>query len=191
MQVIYPPPRSVIHAFSPIFDTRRSMQNRICVAVGCPSVCLLSVPCGGFADVGPACRRYRSIAARPPPSSKGAAAAQLSTARLSSVTFPAIVENRTWTWYFLENRLNVSFGCCTLCVSAPTVWHSRDSQSHVIHKPFRAEFDITPIFDFCAFSALTLLVGRQEGHPACKKQSGGVLAWLSVWSEVQTCVWPS
>jgi len=26
-----------------------------------------------------------------------------------------------------------------------------------------------------AFSALTLLVGRQEGHPACKKESGGVL----------------
>ena len=46
-------------------------------------------------------------------------------------------------------------------------------------------------FSACAFSALTLLVGRQEGHPACKKQSGGVLAWLSVWSEVQTCIWPS
>jgi len=30
-----------------------------------------------------------------------------------------------------------------------------------------------------AFSALTLLVGRQEGHPACKKLSGGMLAWLS------------
>ena len=30
-----------------------------------------------------------------------------------------------------------------------------------------------------AFSALTLLVGRQEGHPACKKLSGGVLACLS------------
>ena len=42
-----------------------------------------------------------------------------------------------------------------------------------------------------AFSALTLLVGRQEGHPACKKLSGGVLAWLSVWSEVQTCIRPS
>ena len=27
-----------------------------------------------------------------------------------------------------------------------------------------------------SFSALTLLVGRQEGHPACKKLSGGVLA---------------
>ena len=44
---------------------------------------------------------------------------------------------------------------------------------------------------FLAFSALTLLVGWQEGHPACKKLSGGVLAWLSVWSEVQTCIWPS
>jgi len=28
-----------------------------------------------------------------------------------------------------------------------------------------------------AFSALTLLVVQQEGHPACKKLSGGVLAW--------------
>ena len=31
----------------------------------------------------------------------------------------------------------------------------------------------------CAFSALTLLAGRQL--------SGGVLAWFSVWSKVQTC----
>jgi len=31
-----------------------------------------------------------------------------------------------------------------------------------------------------AFSALTLLVGQQEGHPACKKLSDEVLAWLSV-----------
>jgi len=29
-----------------------------------------------------------------------------------------------------------------------------------------------------SLSALTLLVGRQEGHPACKKLSGEVLAWL-------------
>ena len=42
------------------------------------------------------------------------------------------------------------------------------------------------------FSALTLLVGRQEGHPACKKLSGEVLAWLSVCSEVQMiCIWSS
>ena len=41
-----------------------------------------------------------------------------------------------------------------------------------------------------AFSALTLFVGQQEGHPACKKQSAGVLVWLSVWSKVQTCICP-
>jgi len=28
-----------------------------------------------------------------------------------------------------------------------------------------------------AFSALMLLVGRQEGHPACKKLSGEELVW--------------
>jgi len=38
-------------------------------------------------------------------------------------------------------------------------------------------------------SKCMLLVGRQEGHPACKKhKSGGVLAWLSVWSIVCVCV---
>jgi len=45
-----------------------------------------------------------------------------------------------------------------------------------------------------AFSALTLLVGRQEGHPACKKLSGEVLVLsflYSVWSEVQTCICPA
>jgi len=31
------------------------------------------------------------------------------------------------------------------------------------------------------FSALTLLAGQQEGHPACKRLSGRVLVWLSVW----------
>ena len=44
---------------------------------------------------------------------------------------------------------------------------------------------------FSAFSALTLLVGWQEGHPACKKLSGDVLVWLSVWNKVQTCTCPA
>jgi len=35
------------------------------------------------------------------------------------------------------------------------------------------------------FSALTLLVGWQEGHPACKKLSGGMLAWFYVCVKVQ------
>jgi len=35
------------------------------------------------------------------------------------------------------------------------------------------------------FSALTLLIWHQEEHPACKKLSDAMLAWLSVWREVQ------
>ena len=50
---------------------------------------------------------------------------------------------------------------------------------------------LTTIILTYSFSALTLLVGRQEGHLACKKLSCGVLARLSVWSKVQTCIWPS
>jgi len=46
-------------------------------------------------------------------------------------------------------------------------------------------------FPFNPFSALMLLIGRQEGHPACKKLSGRLVAWLSVWSYVLTCIWPS
>ena len=52
-------------------------------------------------------------------------------------------------------------------------------------------FYVFTLYVSFAFSALMLLVGQQEGHPACKKLSGGVLAWLSVWSEVQTCILPS
>jgi len=65
-----------------------------------------------------------------------------------------------------------------LTTTAPTALVSRTRG--------QAEEVILVIYDF---SALTLLVGWQEGHPACKKLSGGVLAWLSVWSEVQTCIW--
>ena len=46
------------------------------------------------------------------------------------------------------------------------------------------------LFIFSVFSALTLLVGWQEGHPACKKlEQWG--AGVVVWSKVQTCIWPS
>jgi len=34
-------------------------------------------------------------------------------------------------------------------------------------------------------------LGGRKGIRPVKKLSGGVLAWLSDWSEVQTCIWPS
>ena len=41
------------------------------------------------------------------------------------------------------------------------------------------QFQTHDQMDIFSFSALMLLVGRQEGHPACKKLSGGMLVWLS------------
>ena len=44
--------------------------------------------------------------------------------------------------------------------------------------------------DICAFSALTLLVGCQEGHPARKNLTDEVLAWLSSGEKLQIgCIW--
>ena len=45
-----------------------------------------------------------------------------------------------------------------------------------------------------AFSTLTLLIGRQEEHPACQELSDEVVVvmWLSHWSEVEMiCIWSS
>jgi len=42
-----------------------------------------------------------------------------------------------------------------------------------------------------AFSALTLLVGWQEGHPACRKPIDGLLAWLSVWARCRFAYGPA
>jgi len=67
----------------------------------------------------------------------------------------------------------------TLC------WQANDHTDIFVNQQIEFYLNITR---YCALSVLTLLVGRQEGHPACKKQSGGVLTWLSVWSKVQTCI---
>jgi len=86
-----------------------------------------------------------------------------------------------------------------MCPAAVEHNHHQGFKFNCLHDGFRLNAHI-------AFSALTLMVGRQEGHPfsalmllvgqqeghsACKKLSGGLLARLSVWSEVQTCIWPS
>jgi len=45
---------------------------------------------------------------------------------------------------------------------------------------------------FIALIALTLLVGLHEEHLAGKNLSSEVLAWISVWNEVQMiCIWSS
>ena len=85
--------------------------------------------------------------------------------------------------------------CYNLCqnCSNSLVMHKRLSHLNEVssRKFVGKDVDMFNILKSITVTALTLLIGWQEGHPACKKLSGGVLAWLSVWGEVQICIWPS
>jgi len=95
---------------------------------------------------------------------------------LCQLVFAAIFWVKIWEMFATVISLK------TLC------WQASDHTDIFVNQ--RIEFYLN-ITRYCALSVLTLLVGRQEEHPACKRQSGGVLTWLSVWSKVQTCIWPS
>ena len=81
--------------------------------------------------------------------------------------------------------------CCVLLSAFSVKWLAVKTASEMTYTVSSGALNSTPASSQSAFSALMLLVGRQEGHLACKKLSCGVLALLSVWSEVQTCIWPS
>ena len=51
---------------------------------------------------------------------------------------------------------------------------------------------LKPTFNHCVSLVLwRCWLGGRKGIRPVKKLSGGVLAWLSVWSEMQTCIWTS
>jgi len=84
-----------------------------------------------------------------------------------------------------EDDCNVLFFLCLSEVCLSILADDYGLQYHQLHRSSK-------LLLYSWYSApLMLLVGRQEGHPACKKLSGGVLAWLSVWGKVQICIWPS
>ena len=49
----------------------------------------------------------------------------------------------------------------------------------LVHRHWSIHYPVSLSWSWCAFSALTLLVGCQEGHPARKNLSDEVLPWLS------------
>jgi len=49
----------------------------------------------------------------------------------------------------------------------------------------RQQVTDTLVVNTAAFSALTLLAGRQEEHPACKKLTDELLAWFMPVEKVQ------
>ena len=78
----------------------------------------------------------------------------------------------------------VGGGTRGLYISTATT--TTQQHTHLVMVPSSARHFTCTVIKYYAFSfsALTLLAGRQEGHPTCKTLSGGVLASLSIWSEV-------
>ena len=83
----------------------------------------------------------------------------------------------------------LSFHSHTSCIVVFEVWQNIN-YSTSIRSNFRHIF--YPVIRDAVFKPSVLwrcwLGGRKGIRPV--KNSGGVLAWLSVWSEVQTCIWP-
>jgi len=86
--------------------------------------------------------------------------------------------------------LNVCFGVTQL--STDILHHAAMLRAAVSQVTAGLSFEVLHLclLNYIQF-ALTLLVGWQEGHPASKKMRGGVLSSLFIWSDVQTCIWPS
>jgi len=76
--------------------------------------------------------------------------------------------------------LPVQFTCLTVTVFLHNLFPSPLVCLLVWHPqfPYSIHFFSSNYIEY-SFSALMLLVGQQEGHPACKKLSGRMLAWLS------------
>ena len=88
-----------------------------------------------------------------------------------------------------DNGVRVTW-LCAVHAARPPDHLATEARAPAPRRPPSVQYCLLTYLYFIAFSGLTLLVGRQEGHPACKKLSSGVLVWLSVWSKVQTCIWP-
>ena len=77
---------------------------------------------------------------------------------------------------------------CTDCQQRDASRGCQDAPTYVHARPANSRF-------CCSISATAVLwccwLGGRKGIRPVKNWSGGLLAWLSVWSEVQTCIWPS
>ena len=117
---------------------------------------------------------------------------QFLVSSLGSMMPRSCIVNDVPRFFVPENKFWLQIACCAC---NDYYWYTCDGDAVFWQISLDTCFIDLVMFQLCiwltAFSALTLLVGRQEGHPACKKLSGGMLEWLSVCSEVQTCIRPS
>jgi len=132
--------------------------------------------------------------------------------RMHHLLLTYLYRNSVISVWFLWSRQNSWTSAVTTSLTATPSWHWRWSGPSFdtgrslcipvhIMKPVctfcsyrmrtSSVTDIKFILFLCCLNALTLLVGWQEGHLACKKLACLGAGWLSVWSEVPTCIWPS
>jgi len=96
-------------------------------------------------------------------------------------------ENLTWylfsdvwsSWRKCSLSSFISWSCRSSSVSWARVSYTNSSQCHIT------------LFKFLPSVLWRCWLGGRKGIRPVKKLSCGVLAWLSVWSEVQTCIRPS
>ena len=120
-------------------------------------------------------------------------------ARFASCSRYLVMITSSADWWSLSDCRSSRFSDCSSRILLFSC-HARNNTGvtaiyHVdLDQPVTCGFPSSSCFEReLAFSALTLLAGHQEEHPACKKVlSNEVLTWLSVWSEVQMiCIWSS
>jgi len=112
-----------------------------------------------------------------------------------------VISELSWcTFFCVCEILHLIVVTCLFCKSVKSFchyWYHKGSSASsirglVVHEEkMRAGHWLESVI-CVSFSDLTLLVGHQEEHLACKKLSGQVLAWLSLWSKLQMiCMWSS
>ena len=114
--------------------------------------------------------------------------------------FNGLFSRTTWVSRYQKGKTNLDFtgardsewewhqlGHMQVCTSLQTDNHA-NTPPLVFYRP-----DALPAAQPTAskHTRTHLMALLREGHLACKKMNGGVLAWLSIWSKLQTCLRPS
>ena len=93
-----------------------------------------------------------------------------------------------WCWVLMSSSSVISSYPSTLS----TYSRLQHNRCHPLQYNYcHSEYKLKCLFTSClqCFDAVGWAAGRASSLQ--KNLSGGVLAWLSVWSEMQTCIWPS
>ena len=120
-----------------------------------------------------------------PLSSTSTAAVRVSVALLDHFTPPRAVDDSTRPFSGARVDGDSASSRCDASSCLPTTdWRPLPTNADSNCQPSVADFSATTVVWHCWF-------GCRKGIRPLKKLSGGLLAWLSLWSEVPTSIWPS